>query len=100
MKKDQITDPPTLSNKRKRQLTKEEDELATKILTDYGVQTTIPDPSIIRIPATSNGQFGQYLHYSFEDANRMRNVKKGCPETKYAQNFYNMTGKSAFAKKS
>mmetsp|Transcript_21585 Transcript_21585/g.34690 ORF Transcript_21585/g.34690 Transcript_21585/m.34690 type:complete len:140 (-) Transcript_21585:68-487(-) len=98
LRKDRITEAPGFRAERRRELTAEEDEEATKILESYGFKTREHDPSNIRVPVTSSGQVGNFIHFAYPDERRTENVRKCCEETKYAKNFASMTGKSAFAK--
>ncbi|GBG35114.1 Hypothetical Protein FCC1311_113372 [Hondaea fermentalgiana] len=100
LRKDRITEAPGFRAELRRELSPEEDAEATKILESYGFKTRAEDPSTIRVPITSSGQFGNFLYFAYPDDRRTENVRKCCEETKYAKNFAAMTGKSAFAKQS
>lgn len=100
LQKDQISEAPGTCAERRRVLTEEEDAIASRILSDYGIKTKVLDPSIIRVPVTTAATIGAHLHFKFDDNQRVPNAKQGCAETKYAEHYYSMSGVSAFAKQS
>uniref|UniRef100_A0A7S2WP78 Uncharacterized protein n=1 Tax=Mucochytrium quahogii TaxID=96639 RepID=A0A7S2WP78_9STRA len=103
LRKDQITDPPGVRAERRRELTPEEDAIATKILADYGFKKgsapSQEESHTVSIPMTSNGVYGGLGAFAIIDERRQLNAKKGCNETKYAQSYFSMTGVSAYSKK-
>jgi len=101
LRKDQITSKPGSKVERFRDLTMEEDLLASKILRSYGLQTGNEEESLdeVRVPGTTASQIGLLAGLAFPDHTREQNLLFGCNETNFAKHFYEMTRKSPFSRK-